>query len=642
MILIVLSLCLFYLNFRITQDRVHAGIYGATAWTLFVFVTNELLSIHCFLTRQNLIFAYGICCILLLAALTVIPERRTLSSSLLTHPFQKIRRWDFVSCMVFVLFAVSMLILAAETVPSNWDSMTYHLSRVFHWAQNRSIAHYATHITRQNSSPVLDEFVLLHLFLLSGKKDVFLNLLQCASFLANGILVYHIAAKLKLQRAWCLFAAVLFYTSPIVFMESVTTQNDHFAAFWALTFVLLLLDFYEAEHKLCFDKLTIEKVILLSLQIALGYLTKPNVCIIMAIFVLGLLLICCLRRDQFFVILRLLPFAAFPMLVLLLPEFARNRNTFHALSASEAGARQLIGTLNPRYMVINFLKDYTYNLPTRLLPGSSSFLYRAVRKLSILLNVDLNAPAIAEDGTAFFVPNTRQLNCDMAINPLVFWLVLLCIILVLIFYRKIRDRMEYPIRIYWWLAMTTLLLFCAILRWEPFITRYMIGFIGIVCPAIALTLHHCFPSKAVWLTGRILIYLICLNTFAALLSTTWCTVADSRMAPRYQGYFLFHPDLTESYLAWADYISEQNIETVGFLSGENDYEYPFTAMLPTLLRMEHVNVTNVTSVYEDTDFHPAVIVRIGDVGAESITCHGTDYRKVAETETLIGALYVPY
>src|SRR5580765_7656827 len=43
--------------------------------------------------------------------------------------------------------------VALFAVPTTWDSMSYHLARVAHWAQNHTVAFYPTHIVRQLYQP---------------------------------------------------------------------------------------------------------------------------------------------------------------------------------------------------------------------------------------------------------------------------------------------------------------------------------------------------------------------------------------------------------------------------------------------------------------------------------------------------------
>lgn len=135
--------------------------------------------------------------------------------------------------LIIMFLAVFMVFLALKMIPYNWDSMTYHLAGLFHWKQNKSVAHYATTIDRQVASPTLGAFVNLHVYTMSGRSDKLLNLLQCVSYLTNGVLIYSLAAKLKCKRNHCILSAALFYSMPIAFAEALTTQVDNFAALWA-------------------------------------------------------------------------------------------------------------------------------------------------------------------------------------------------------------------------------------------------------------------------------------------------------------------------------------------------------------------------------------------------------------------------
>ena len=83
---------------------------------------------------------------------------------------------------IWFILAAGLLFLAVWTVPYNWDSMTYHLSRIANWTQNRSVAHYATHNIREIVSPALAEFINLHVYILTGQKDNLFNLLRICAY----------------------------------------------------------------------------------------------------------------------------------------------------------------------------------------------------------------------------------------------------------------------------------------------------------------------------------------------------------------------------------------------------------------------------------------------------------------------------
>jgi len=64
---------------------------------------------------------------------------------------------------VLVLFVIALV-----SPPNNVDSMIYHMSRVTHWAQNRSIRHFATSNFGQNIKPIWAEVAILNLIVLWG------------------------------------------------------------------------------------------------------------------------------------------------------------------------------------------------------------------------------------------------------------------------------------------------------------------------------------------------------------------------------------------------------------------------------------------------------------------------------------------
>ena len=101
-----------------------------------------------------------------------------------------------LAMMVWIATVVALTgALALSAVPINPDSMTYHLARVAHWAQSRSVAFYPTHIIRQLYQPPWAEFAALHLFIFAG-GDRLVNLVQWISMAASLVGVSAIARQL--------------------------------------------------------------------------------------------------------------------------------------------------------------------------------------------------------------------------------------------------------------------------------------------------------------------------------------------------------------------------------------------------------------------------------------------------------------
>lgn len=383
---------------------------------------------------------------------------------------------------LWVFLSGIIIILAVCTVPYNWDSMTYHLSRIANWAQNGSVAHYATHNIREIVSPMLAEFVNLHVYILSGKKYVLFHLLQCFSMLTNIWLIYEIARKIGCRKLYAYLAALLFYTSPSAFGEALTTQVDQFATVWLLIFVYYWLDMISLEFPFKYERKTLDKCICMGLCIVWGYLTKPSVLVAIALLVIFLLWRCIKRKDSFHVIVKLLVWVIPCILMMLLPELVRNTISFGSITLPIAGQRQLIGTGKPRYVLVNGLKNFVFNLPNIYMYQGEHWMAAIVYRVSAMLEVPIDDPSILEDGRAFFLHGARSYEPDTAVNSIIVLCFLICVIWGI--YRFSKQKKSSG-RCYASLVSVIFLVFCCVVRWEPFVSRYMVSYLALLCPMIA-------------------------------------------------------------------------------------------------------------------------------------------------------------
>lgn len=607
------------------EDKVERYISAITIWTLFCFTLTEALSIISKVSTNNL-WRGWIMFDIILIILNVMNYRKDDRQTICTLRNKHIT----FKTMVWGLWATTMVLLAVKTVPYNWDSMTYHLSRIFYWVQNRTVAHYATHINRQVASPVLGEFVNLHVYAMTGESDIFVNLLQCMSYLTDGILIYYIAKKINCSKSFCVMASILFYTMPIAFAEALTTQVDNYSALWMLCFTYLILDLLDPEKKIVFSKGILFRICILTLCIAFGYLAKPSVGIAMVFFALWLLVMVIKRKDNIAFLAAYLLIAGFILIAILAPEFLRNIATFGALSDPVAGERQLIGTLEPRYVLVNFLKNFTFNMPSIWLYNSTEIILKCVGSFAGLLNVEINNPTISEDGRIFSVHLAQSYGHDVAVNPVLIYLLLISVICLIM---KNRKRHLADVRNqYFLITCAAFLTFCAVLRWEPFVSRYMISYFAILCPGITGQLEMFFDSKNEKsqrneIGFKAVLYFVCIVEFVGLLSSHG-EIALTNLRP--EGYFGGREGMVENYKKIANIVSEREYSNIGLIVDYDSCEYPLLAMLDNYDCIEHVNVTNATEKYENRDFVPDVIITLDyDMPSETLLCHNHEY-EIAE------------
>lgn len=621
------NICIYKKRRQIDSSRVESYIEACCIWMLCLFTVTELLSIWHMVRFVTLFAVWAVLDVLLLVILWLQIRRSGFQLKEWCrhrHPVCALRRHPYDG--IIMLLGAAVLLLAFFTTPHNWDSMTYHLSRIAYWVQNRSVEHYATNNIREIASPVLGEFVNLHVYILMRGSDRLLNLLQAFSYITCAVMAGQIAGRLGCSRAFRFLAALLYMTMPIAYAEALTTQVDNFATVWLLFYVYMLLGMVRQNEKLRFEGWTVSKVCILGLCVAWGYLTKPSVCVAMVIFAVWLLISCVMRKDKVKDLLRL-ALCALPCVILpLLPEAIRNFRTFQSYASKTTGARQLVGTLDPAYLFINFLKNFTFNMPTVLIRDSDVFFAKFATKAAEILRVDLNALSISEDGRPFGLHEPGTYGCDTAINPVAMWLFIFCVLWVLCTFRR-TDRKG--IKAGYFLASTiSFCVFCAVLRWEPFVSRYMVSYFALLCPMIAVRIQRGTEAEKRRPLRHAVIGIVgflCVTEAISLTAFYYDVYAHQGADNRPYGYFTARRDETVYYAQVTDDIKGSGYNSVGlYLLKADDYEYPIWKMLGKQ-RIEHVNVRNESTIYADPDFTPDCIIWFGQLPEETVTVNGAGY-----------------
>ena len=175
--------------------------------------------------------------------------------------------------------------------PNNADSHAYHLARVEHWIQNRSVAHYATHYLAQIELAPLSSFNFTHLHLLSGGSDRLDGYIQWYSMLVCIVGASELARLFGAGQTVQIVTAVLCATIPSVILEATSTQNNDFTAAVGVTLFVILLSWTPAPG-------WIQRTMVLGFVTGLTALAKGTLPMLIAPAA-ALLGIVVLRRETF-------------------------------------------------------------------------------------------------------------------------------------------------------------------------------------------------------------------------------------------------------------------------------------------------------------------------------------------------------
>ena len=134
-------------------------------------------------------------------------------------------------------FAVALMVAAAGlavllqlavglgAAPSNYDSLTYHLSRAAYWLQEGGVGYFDGGSVRQLASAPNAEIAMAWTMAVSG-KETFVELVQWSALVASALAVYLVALEVGARREHAAFAAAVWCVLPNPLIEATTTQND--------------------------------------------------------------------------------------------------------------------------------------------------------------------------------------------------------------------------------------------------------------------------------------------------------------------------------------------------------------------------------------------------------------------------------
>ncbi len=496
--------------------------------------------------------------------------------------------------------------IAVIAPPNTSDSMTYHMSRVVHWIQNRSVAFYPTHIPRQLYQNPWAEFAILHLQLLSS-GDRFANLIQWFSMFGSIVGITLIAQQLGAGTYGQILAAVVTATLPMGILQASSTQNDYVVSYWLVCFVYYIM------------ALTVtgatgwSAVLGAGVSLGLAILTKATAYLFAIPFLLWLVLsrLRTVRWESWKAPLVIIVVA----LSLNVGHYERNKDLYGSAlgpgSEWVSGEQKYAnGVFTIPSLISNMLRNLGLHLgtPFRRINAATE---RGIRLLHRPLGLNVSDPRTSWIGLEFHIPIMSN-HEDRAGNPIHLALILLSITLVFI----LRGSERLGTLLKYLVAVTTgFLLFSLYLKWTPWHSRLHLPLFVLWSPVIAIvsckiTNHRVATSIATVLLISALPWVF-YNKSRPLLGKS-----NIVHTGRIDQYFSNLPTLREPYIGAAEFLNSKKCLRVGLSFGEDDPEYLLWVALQetanTMPRLEHVNVQNVSRVKSHidplTDFSPCAII----------------------------------
>jgi hypothetical protein len=473
------------------------------------------------------------------------------------------------------------------------------MPRVLHWAQNRSVAFYPTHIQRQLWSSPGAEFIALHFYVLSG-TDRFLALVPWGAFVgsiaASSLVARELGATPRGQLMASLFAASL----PGAIAQSTGGQVDIVAGMWICCFVWLSLRLINSRD------FSWPRVILAGSTLGLALLTKPTTYLFVLPFLVWFAIDSFSRSWKRALVICL----SIAVIALGLNAFQYRRNTDlygRAVKGPGASGTQ-IHDYSLASLASGFIRNSVLHFGTRS-PRVNVALFNVVTASHRTLGISVNDSRTTLPWIRFepLDMNFSEATAGSPLHVILFTVAGGFLIL------SVRDRSRRKSFFFVVATGAAYLLFCGALRWGPWNTRLQLPLLLLASGPVGMWISSLRGrSYRVVLTG-----LLSVGALPSLFLNPDRSLIRHRpiyAMPRDERYFVEVRGLYPSYRAAADYIASTRCRQIGLWVDWNDWEYPLWALLRNRsleVEIRHVQVENPSARMTRTErsgFVPCVLV----------------------------------
>ncbi len=511
--------------------------------------------------------------------------------------------------------------LALSYVPSNADSLDYHLARVEHWIQNRSIAPFATNFTAQVDYSPLTEYNLAHFHLLVG-SDRLDGFVQLFAALVCVIAASEIARLLGAGALVQAGAAVVCTTIPSLVLSATSTENNVFTAALCVCLVFVLLAQHPIRNWWSFG-------IFVGLAASLAVLDKGTAIALIGPVAVLLLIWNVLSERRLGVAARLgvglavVGAVAATAVVVAGPFLYQEQSVFGSLEGPDA-AQTLSTDLTWRAAGANIVRETAANF---MFGNGQNGPQTAVSNFTLRQLHDVyDAFGVRQDNTTYFLgyetpwfydgflsrnDSLWDRSADEGADPLDVVLIGFTLVVSVILLVRGDRRMRVVVLIAGGLTIGFLLL-AAVARFQIFAVRFYIPLFVAWSPLIALALGRC--SKWLLRVAMVVLAVACLPQLLDNVEQPLMKVSYG--SHPLAAYLVDHPNpnfvrrTAGDLESLTSVLAQSTCRRIG-IGSFLVFEYPVWVGLHNdgwRGQMEDVDVTNATKRYEDPRFRPCAVV----------------------------------
>ncbi len=590
---------------------------------LLVVITEVLSALHQ-LTTTNLLWAWLM--IDLALFLFVFKTRTQLASRIieLTQQLKVCVQNTLFSHKILSVGLVLLIVLVCVQgliyPPNNWDSLTYHMSRISHWISQASVTHYPTSIFRQLYQPPFAEFCILHVSLLA-KSDVYANWVQFFFWISMVPIIGLIVALIQKKKAAMIGISVLILTIPEAVLQASSTQNDLVLSYFLSCSVYFILKTFRTNFSWT-------QIVFAGISVGLTLLTKGTAYLFLAplgiYFGIGAIKNLTLKNYQF---------ALAGMLILLL---ALSINFCHYYRNYKL-IQNPLGTDSKMYANEVFspgvvLSAISKNIGLHIGPFPLNRMYD---KVLILFHQGINIPLNSIATNFLDIPYSGAVTLpnheDNAPNSLHFYLMVCALIAVFIWPWR-RPKSADQLQLYLGLIIgLQFLIFCTYLKWQPWHTRLHLPLFFISVPLIVALFSSSTLLKQHF--EKLLLVLLMVALFSAVFNFSRPLLNNSKTSAiqinsnRFQKYFSNKMELYPEYKTIDSLIGKNHYTNIGLALIGDSWEYPlFYKNFSDCRNPIHLNSNNPSqNIFQDTSLVQCIIS--AEKPDSSLTLHGKKLNK---------------